>query len=386
MNDLSFIRLEPNFTDAKFTRPSTFTTIYRYGQIVLKTDETYLQTTNTPLGISFDGNYAVYIVDCNDVVLQTITDNVAINERTINGLPQIDFEVTNLGTDYYAKTVFFKFVHTVSNYVWYSNPLNITNYYDGLTTRFDYKNATDTFYQSIRLGCYFTVNDAESQSSEYVTYDGKKLTSRLINTELEKYIFDKIDNFTYRRLNNLLSRNVVYINGYRVTDKQTLPSKDKLGDTNYFDIDFKVAIDYNESYTAGYQIFEALAVVSLYPINGGIYTVASFTPIVENSLELSFNKTVNYVDNPNVKVYKDGILVIDANGDWFNVDDNTIGISNLQSYFTFINGSYSIVIEPNQIFTPFENWQGFEFDDWTFTIVDGEFSATDFDNTEFLTT
>ena len=181
MNDLSFIRLEPNFNDAKFTRPSTYTLIYQYGQIILKPNSFYLQTTNCPLGIAFDGNYAVYVIDCDGVELQNITDNVAINERTINGIPQIDFEIANIGTDYYAKTVFLKFVHTVSNYVWYSNPLNITNYYNGQVTRFDYEDATDSYYKSIDLGCYFTVNDSESVSSEYVTYNGKKITSRLIN-------------------------------------------------------------------------------------------------------------------------------------------------------------------------------------------------------------
>jgi len=278
MNDLSFIRLEPNFSQAKFTRPSTATTIYQYGQIVLRTDETYVQTTNTKLGIAFDGNYAVFIVDCEGTELQDITNNVAINERTINGLPQIDFEIVNIGTDYYAKDVYLKFVHTVSNYVWFSNPLNITDTTLSTTTRFDYKNATDALYQSIRLGCYFTVNDAESQSGEYVTYEGKKQTSRLINTEFEKYIFDEIDNFTYRRLNNLLSRNVVYINSYRVTDKQTLASKDRVADTNWFTIDFKVAIDYNESYSDTLQIFEPLSLVTFIP--SGNYT--SQIPVYQN--------------------------------------------------------------------------------------------------------
>lgn len=163
--------------------------IFFYGQVCLSPNETYLQTTNTALGIAFDGNYQVTIVDCDDVQLQDITSKVAINERTINGLPQIDFEIVNISSDYYAKTVFIKFKHTVSNYVWYSNPLNITDYFINESSRFDYKNATDTFYQSIRLKTYFTVPDAESQSSEYVTYEGKKLTSRLITTHLDKWYF-----------------------------------------------------------------------------------------------------------------------------------------------------------------------------------------------------
>jgi len=265
MNDLSFIRLEPNFNDAKNLRASTAATIFYNGQIILRPNETYLQTTNTKLGIAFDGNYKVTIIDCDDNELQDITNNVAINERLINGVPQIDFEIVNIGNDYYAKNVFLKFKHTVSDYVWYSNPLNITNYFDNISSRFNYKNANDTYYQSIVLKCFFSVNDAESNSSEYTTYEGKKITSRLINTELEQYFFDSIDNFTYRRLNNLLSRNIVYINGYRITNKQTLPSKGRAGDTNIFNIDFKVAIDYNDIFVEEFQIFDNFELINTIP-------------------------------------------------------------------------------------------------------------------------
>lgn len=270
MNDLSFIRLEPNFNDAKNLRTSTATTIFYNGQIILCPNQTYLQTTNTALGIAFNGNFKVTIVDFNDNELQDITSNVAINERIINAIPQIDFEIVNIGVDYYAKNVYLKFTHTVSNYVWYSNPLQITNYFDDISSRFDYKNASDTYYQSITLKCFFSVNDAESNSSEYVTYEGKKVTSRLITTELEQYFFDSIDNFTYRRLNNLLSRNIVYINGNRITNKQTLASKGRAGDTNIFNIDFKVAIDYNDIFVQGLQIFTAFALIGLIP--SGQYT------------------------------------------------------------------------------------------------------------------
>lgn len=374
MNDLSFIRLEPNFNDAKFTRPSTYTLIYQYGQIILKPDSFYLQTTNCPLGIAFDGNYAVYVIDCDGNQLQDITNNVAINERTIDGIPQIDFEIANIGTDYYAKTVFLKFVHTVSNYVWYSNPLNITNYYNGQVTRFDYKDATDTYYQSIDLGCYFTVNDAESVSSEYVTYNGKKITSRLINTEFEKYIFDKIDNFTYRRLNNLLSRNVVYINGYRVTDKQTLPSKDRQGDTNYFNIDFKVAIDYNESYTPTLQLFQPLEFISFTP--SGSYTLDTLPTDILGT----FNRDIT-LGVGNVYLYKDGVLFQTYNS--ISITDNEFSI-NIAGDIT-ANGIYSIRIDSGLFISDIgEVYGGIDNDtDWTFEVLGAEFDNTQFSN-EFL--
>ena len=63
--------------------------IFFYGQVCLSPNETYLQTTNCKANITFDGNFKVTIVDCDDLELQDITSNVAINERSINGIEQI---------------------------------------------------------------------------------------------------------------------------------------------------------------------------------------------------------------------------------------------------------------------------------------------------------
>ena len=350
--------------------------IYFLGQICLSPNETYLQTTNTKLGIAFDGNYDVTIIDCEGLELKDITSNVAINERNINGLPQIDFEIANIGSDYYAKTVFLKFRHTVSNYVWYSNPLNITDYFIRESSRFDYKNATDTFYQSIRLKTYFTVNDAESQSSEYVTYEGKKLTSRLITTELENYIFDKIDNFTYRRLNNLLSRNIIYLNGNRVTNKQTISSKDRAGDTNIFNIDFKVAIDYNETYTAVLQIFRNFTLVNQYPF--GTYTFSALNYDIIGTFNrlytLGFGSVTLYKDNALFHTYTITDITIDAFD--FLADIASVIVE---------NGSYYINIDSGLFISDFgEVYSGISnTTDWAFTVADGEFESTEFNN-EFL--
>jgi hypothetical protein len=376
MQDLSFIRLEPNFQDAKNTGQSNMASIFFNGQICLSPNETYLQTTNTKLGIAFDGNYQVTIIDCDGLQLQDITSKVAINERTINGLPQVDFEIVNIDYDYYAKTVFLKFRHTVSNYVWYSNPLNITNYFINESSRFDYKNATDTFYQSIRLKTYFTVPDAESQSSEYVTYDGKKLTSRLITTDLEKYIFDKIDNFTYRRLNNLLSRNIIYINGNRVTDKQTIPSKDRIADSNIFNIDFKVAIDYNENYTSELQIFGVFDLINKQPF--GSYTLASLPSVFTGTFNRLFTKEIG-----TIKLYKDNVLL-----NTYNLANITVSGVNFTLPLTGVvvaNGSYYLNID-NGLFKSSlgEVYQGISnTTDWAFVVSSGEYSNTDYNN-EYL--
>jgi hypothetical protein len=368
MNDLSFIRLEPSLSSAKYTRASSVADIFFFGQISLSPDEVYLQTTNLKDGIAFDGNYQVFVVDCDDRELLEITDRVAISEFTSFGIPQISFEIATIGVDFYAKPVYLKFVHTVSDYKWYSNPINITNYNFKQTSRFDYKNAKDEFYQSIRLKTWFNVNDAESNSDEYTTFDGKKVTSRLITTELEQYIFEKLDNFTYRRLNNLLARNILYLNGNRVTNKQVLSSKDRTGDTNVFNLDFKVAIDYNETFNYSYQIFDNLEILSYEP-----FDVISIEP---NEIKVTYNYNLSLGTNPIVKLYKGASLI----GTFTNpiITDNyfTIDVTGLCSDLE----TYRVEIYPNTIDGVVSQNEYFE---WTFIYSGGEYDNTQYNN-EYL--
>lgn len=256
MNDYSFIRLKPTMLEAIDTRTVSIANIGYFDQVQLSPNEKYTQITNTTLGIAFDGNYAIYVCDCGGIALNDITSFVQISEFTDNkGVQQIAFTIDNIGFDYYKKQVLLKFVHTVSNYVWYSNLITITDYDLEKTTRFDYRDYSEfngiayniaNVYQSIRLNCEFIGNDSESKKSEYTSIDGIKVSSRLIETEFEKYLFTRIDNFTYRRLNKLLAHPVIYANDYRVTDKQTVKASQHKGMTNIFEIDFNLAINYSE--------------------------------------------------------------------------------------------------------------------------------------------
>lgn len=377
MQDLSFIRLEPNFNDAKFTRPGSAVELFTYGQVCLSPDESYMQTTNTLNGIAFDGNYQVTVIDCQGNQLQDITANTFINERTVQGIPQIDFEIINTGIDFYAKPVFLKFKHTVSNYEWFSNPINITDYFFHKSSRFVYKKATDERFKSIRLQTYFTVNDAEDVSSEYRTYEGRRVSNRLIKTELEKYVFSRIDNFTYRRLNDLLGHDVVYINGYRVTNKQTLPSKDYEGLSNFFSIDFKVPIDYTEVVNDVYQINVPLTLTSKTPF--GVYASADAI----SSISGTFNKNIS-IGSGTLRLYKNGILVgtfatpdIVISGNAFTI---TLGLTLfIDSYYIEMDQGLFIsdIGELSESIT--------EPDGWAFSIVEGYYSDTYYNSTYYLT-
>jgi hypothetical protein len=283
MNDFSFIRLEPSLELGRNTRPSSVTSIFYNTQIQLSPNEFYCQISNVKDGISFDGNYSVYVVDCNGKELRNITDRIQLTEFTYNGLPQIKFEIAPIGFDFYKRPVLIRFKHTVSDAVYYSNPIIISDYEIYKTSRFNYQNFTGAeaiakVMQSIRLNCWFDTNDAESEITEYTQIDGLKVSGRAVITEIEKYKFEQIDNFTFRRLNHLLASNIVYINGNRCTNKQVLSSGERLGNTNIWQQELTVPINYNDTFNDIPQLWGGFAVIDYSP--QGVFT--SQIPVIGN--------------------------------------------------------------------------------------------------------
>lgn len=387
MLDFSFIRLEPDFTKAKYESIPAVTDLGYFNQIVLHPRETYLQITNTVLGIAFAGNYEVTIIDCSGSELLDITENVAISEFIDNnGVNQIAFEIVNINSDFYQKTVYLKFRHTASDYTWYSNGVIISEYHIRETTRFDYRNYTEfhglayniaDYYQSIRLRCRFETNDSESQSKQYTSIDGIKVTSRLIETELENYIFEEIDNFTYRRLNKLLSHQVVYVNGNRMTNKQTIGSDERLGESNLFNLKFKIAVNYKETFTDSFQIFEPLTLTFYAP--EGYFTLTGLPTTINGT----FNRDVTEVSGTMDLIDNSDDSIIHS----YPISEITT-ISNLISAnlapYILANGNYKIRINSGVFVSSLfgEVFEGFE---WDFIVSDPDFLAADFNSLDFFT-
>ena len=378
MNDLSFIRLETTFDKAKDTRNSPVSSIIYNDAIQLLPNKTYVQVSNLKDGISFDGNYQVLLVNCKNEQLADITTKIAIEQFTdANGVPQIKYELSNLGVDFYKQSVHFKFKHTVSDAVWYSNPVIVSYYQKEFVTRFDYMNYDGTdVMKSISLRCYFETNDAESSSKEYTSIDGRKVTSRLILTEFEKYKFDRIDNFTYRRLNAMLSSSIIYVNGHRMTDKVVSQSKERFADTNVFGIDFKIAVDYSEEFTAGLQVFEPLE-YDLIPADNN-----TITPSMPE-YTVFFNRSVVITDTTiKARLYRNSVLVQTVTP---TQSTNTL---TLPFTYSLTNGEYYILIDSDKVTSEIgEVWEGITIATrWSFTVASGEFDDAEFSPAEFLTT
>lgn len=266
--DNSFFRFTDDFEKSKDLQSSGVTTFDYDMQIHLKPGESYSSISNYNKGISFGGLYKAYIVDCDNNILQDITNEVYIEEFTDDksGTQQMRFEVIGVYADFYTDLVHFRLDHNiVSGKKYWSNPFLFSMYDIHETTRFRFKNYLDldgtnyrigAIFQSVRLKCIKQKSNYVSSSQSYTSFKGFKYSSRVIKTRIYDFIFDMLNDFTYDRLQYLLTHDVIYVDTTRVTDKQTFESSDKLSDSNVAQSKFKLCIDETDIDNEAYQVKE----------------------------------------------------------------------------------------------------------------------------------
>jgi hypothetical protein len=221
--------------------------------IQLLTNESYCQISNNKDGIAFDNDYSVFVVDCNDNELLDITAKVDIYEFTdLKGINQIAFEITDIGFDFGFIPVRFKFSKTTGSDIWHSNELVITDESINQTTRFYYKSndAILDIYQSIRLRCFFDRLDNETEVKDYYQITkGNTISTRALFKEVSHYKFVNIVPFVFRRINMLLIQDVIYIDGYRMTNKTNVKGSERLGFSNLSEAEFTAYINTDDTYS-----------------------------------------------------------------------------------------------------------------------------------------
>lgn len=294
-------------------------TIGYLNQIILRPNTFYCQK----LPFLTDNEYSVYVADLCGNNLQEITENCYFSLDYIEFASVYDFE---------ADAVIIKIVNNINtNDVWYSNPLLITANF--LSTEIDYKDISDSYMQSAGVKAYFTRSIQESEVKTYIQESGTKVSGKATFTEMRKYVFEKLDNFIYRRLNLALARSIVYLDSLRITDKPLMKDGDIVGSQNTFESELTASVNYNDTYTKTFQIAKPLELVSYYP--DSIYTLAG----VENRITLTFNHSIDSVSSSIIKLFKDNVFY--ANLDLIQINNTTFE----QEYNFTENGNYTIEIE-----------------------------------------
>jgi hypothetical protein len=262
--DNSFFRFLSNFNDARNLQNRKLSSFDYDMQIHLKPGEVYTCITNNKSGVDLGEDYSAYIVNCNNEVLVNISNNIAIAQFIDNmSTKQLKIELFGIFIDFYAELVQFKLVNNVNGNVYWSNPFLNSNYDIDETVRFRFKNYIDidgtnysnaSIYQSIRLKCIKIRTNFTSNGQSYITFGGLKYSSRIIKTKSYELVFDMLNDFIYDRLQYLLTHDVVYLDGTRVTDKQTFESADKYSDTNIAQVKFRVSVDEEDKDNETYQV------------------------------------------------------------------------------------------------------------------------------------
>lgn len=403
--DYSFFRFLDNFEQAKDLQNSEVTDLNYDMQIHLKPGETYSCITNIPSGIAFDSNYRVFIVDCSNNILDDITDNTFIVEFThsVTGKQQLKLELVNVLADHLTELVHIRIDHfIVGGKSYWTNPFLISEYDINETTLFAFKHnreldgtdyKTAGIFQVIRLKCYKQKNSFTDSQQTYTTFDGLKYSSRLIKTKFYNFVFPMCNDFIYDRLQYLFSHDIIYVNKIRVTDKHTHDNSDRYSDTtNVSSNIFKLAVNEEDKYDFGYQIFEDISVEPLSLIPLGQYSTDGYLASTNNSTVFKVVFGVDVYIRPGFKatlyrglsiagfVYA-GRASVDASGKAIEIDVFGLNLGT--------PSEYSIVIDPNSIYANgFFNeidFNGFEFGEWTYSINEGFFNKMFFNNALFNT-
>jgi hypothetical protein len=388
MIDYSFLRLKDSIESARDMRDSPVVTHYFYNPIQLLPNKSYLQITNYNGGISLDNDCEVFVVDCNDNVLADITDNVFIEEFTdANGNNQCKIEYINLGVDFYRETVLIKFSLLNTNATWWTNPINITSFESEKTIYFKYRNYDDFMgigytnanaWQSISLSLYFDIPLDETESEDYFQISkNKTISARALQKVFEQYRIDRINRFTFDRLNVLLKHNLIYLDDVRVTNKPTVTSAERQGDSNFFETDLIVAKNYNDTSIYDFQIFQGLELTNFVP--QGVYVTGT------NFTTISFDANLTLTLNTGTLVIRNSSGIVQ---DIFTESDMSVSGNQLtiSTDLNYTNDTYYVNISAGLVSAiGIDNEAINDNITWTFILRDADFLGTDFNNSDFFT-
>jgi hypothetical protein len=387
--DYSFLKLYNSIESALNDNEFKDTSISYYTHIQLSPKESYCQMTNYDGGISLSSNFECFVVDNCDNTLADITDNVFIEEFVDElGNTQCKIELINLNVDFYGKAVYIKITSLVSDVVYYTRPIKITDKNIEKTYRLDYRNngnllglsyVNADIYQSIRLQMMFTGYSNNSEVGDYYQIsNGNTISTRPLRKIGKSFSIENIDTFTFVRLQELLFHDTIYLDGVRITDNPILESDSRLGQTNIFRSTFSCFCDESDTYEYDYQVWDGLVLSNFIPVgnyvNGTTFTTFSFdsnTPITLNT------------GNVIVRKATDGSLVANYDESVMSINNQTVEITTNISLPT---GTYYVNISEGLVSAiGIDNDAITDSDTWAFSLINSDYSSTDYNNTDYFT-
>ena len=372
--DYSFLKLYKNdFPSALKNDNLDLFAIPYSGFIQMSTKDVFLQISNCKENIAFGGNLKAEIINNCQEALLDITDDFFYKEFTNSkGIKQIAFSFGNIGVEFY-ETVHLKLSHTFSDNVWYSNPFIISDNLLENTTLFLYKNESyfngvdydrANYFQKIRIAVWQDDVDIQEESEEYTQLSGYVISSRKVITNIQKFCMYACDIFTYKRLVNLLSHDIIYSNNYRITNKPKVTKGERKIDSNFFEVNFDT--NPSEEYLANfYEIYEPLMLIQKLPF--GDYVLGSVIPNVSGTFNKNISIGTGIIQIIGRQTFTTFEISLPTNKSFLV---NTATLQNLPL------GTYRVEIE-STLFGVSETWE--------FSIINADYDSTDYDSNDYLT-
>lgn len=354
-----------------------------FTSIQLSPNETYLQVTDYTGGISISSDFEAYIVNSCDDELLDITEHVFIQEFIdYNGQTQCKIEIVNINKDFGGRAVQIRIDQNTSDVKYYTRPIKITNKDIDKTYRFDYYNDYDC-YESIRLLMRLSSLQNNTEVSDYFQIStGNNISFRPLKQIDRQFSIDNIDTTTFLTLQDILLRDIVYIDGVRMTNKPVLEFDERIGFSNVAKANFVASMNDYDVYAYTYQIFEGFDYINFTPIGSNSIGNISNDLIIEFSSNVVLNtgfieiyEGVNLVesyDETDITVIGNKAYVYDVFGVGNDIDTNG-------NYYVLVSeGLFSSVLG-------MENEAITSSSEWEIIITQGDFDGNDFDSNDFLT-
>jgi len=240
------IRLERDLNLALSSKESVITKQFNFNgvQLLPFNTDTYYQQTNTSNGIELE-DYTVFVVDLINGLKTDITSSFLVFENNVDskGNAQCLWGLTNIPVDFGFRYVYLE-INQVLGETFYSSPFKITEYKKEFTSRFDYRDSKNDFYQSIQLETWFRQTVNRDELATYYELSTKNTVTQTFKAAtFEKWYTGIFSNNLMLLFRDIINSKYLYIDKLRsnIVEPFEIPTLD--ANQNFSQKDFLLSVN-----------------------------------------------------------------------------------------------------------------------------------------------
>jgi len=237
--------------EALYFKNSPVNRLYQFNGVHLlpNNELSYIQVTNTPLGINLE-DWTVFGVNIRNGVEQDITTSFNVDSLTNseNGNPQLYWSLTNVPIDFGIDMIYLRIEQALGE-TFYTQPFLLTDLGKDYTTQFHYKERKTDSIQSIGFKSWFRQEKEEIDLTTYYELSTQLTVSEAIKVNETEIHYTEIMSIDHlKKLAMVLRSPYLYINSLRAYLYKAVEIPDLKASENFAQINFQVSIDENTTF------------------------------------------------------------------------------------------------------------------------------------------